>query len=1246
MTEAGNVWYAWSFATGGNGSWVPGTATDGAIAFEVAEVKDQIIFVRMDGNNGNVPSWDAKLNQTSDLAVQAGGTYVISGLGETNMTGFWRVESSNGKPIWQQSNPADAATYLANRRALVGRHCMVNKLINAVGVGSWIKDLNNLVDEDLENYATFPKIADVGVGVNPVTSVRDTKNHYAAGTTAGFNVVMAADASLLGLDLANCFAISFYLEGELQQTVAVSNGQSFGGVGLSLITLPGSDNVSIDIAAEAPCEFDEISLMPAGVNVEVASSAKIRYAFVGDLTQHTITQTSMQNYAASHGRLSFSLDQGAIQRDPDGTLDISHPVLTETGYWVGSDLINDDLTDGVVWGVISIGSSMEARVGAAINRADPDQSQPFKKGSTVGFSYGNGSLLNLPLGDAIRIRLYRGHWEERHKINGDTYYEYVQEEVQDESVKINVLSLNLIKGGNYEVSITANEDFSHARISFPTGLTLNVGGTKVKYAYVCDPPESYHHCDLALSANAAVCSSESQYQLTHNPEISVSWSLVDEPGCSTNGSVSADGLLTMNDEGSYKVRATAADGCYDDIIVTRGLDATTATCDDPMINADGESTYVLSGLLNDGGALVSINGQLEDRENVLSPSLQDFATLQSGINATVVENLPIVGVKKSGGNISTGTSARRIGFLVEIQSNGLGLDAIDLFNIRTYKDGVQTSSQVVSENNAVKLKLIGNTKMQKMRLAVVVPENVEFDEFVLWKSGVLDVSLDPKITRMRVYYAFDDDVVDETVNECIDPMGCDASLLSGTTGATLNHNELQFAGAINVANVLNNLSYLVDNDINSGVSITNSVSLGTGVVLAFDLGRVYGAGHQLGMVVDGKTYLARVKAGNWLTMKTYLNGEEQESHSDWSVLGVNAIGYGDKSYIFMNPTLPFDEVRITIAAIADALSFDQKYYDIFVREDYDMDGIPNCHDDDSCVDEFTLDEEATVLEKGRSIVNGNLALHRSFTLHKWNDIVLPVDLTWGQLRSAFGREVKLATPRDYYVEPNVSNLNIVTYTEFDSDIADNVVAIEAGKYYLLNPTREPDMPRQIDGTVQTYTAIENKQPVTINGPVYFINGVSYSQEWDNKVPDVASITFRVNNGGGSQAPRLAGESESVVLHGTTVHLDGTANALVPASSDGHNNYVYDPTASNLQSLVKLTEPQELLGFRFYAENQTSKDLTHGVDVITGIDAVSASGPVVRRGIYSIDGRKLSNGNDTRGLSPGIYIVDGQKMIIQ
>ncbi len=1247
------VWYAYTWTEdvvvadeNGNTTTIPGSSTwtgssavnDGVFEFDVdGSTGYDIIFVRMNPNGANVPSWEAAWNQTDDLSLMVDATYTISGWrdGTNRMNGNWQLPPvpATDKTVWQQTDP-NGANFLSHRRALTGRHCMVNKLVSVVEVGNWVRDLDNMTDEDISNVAVFPSVASVGVGAKPITSIRDTKNHYAAGTTAGFSLVASTGASVLNLAVANAWAINFYLEGKLMATKAVSTGQNAGGVGLSLIKIPGSDEVTLDVSATAPCEFDEISLMPTGLaDASVVTNTRVKYAFVGDYKNYTITQTSMQNYATAHGRTAFTLDQGKKQiwsstRNEFNTI----PLNYELGHWAGSDLINDDLTDGVAWGVISIGANLDCRVGAAINPQDSDQSMPFKAGSTVGFKVGTGSLLKLPVGTWAKVRLFKGEWKQAsHSADFKSYdYEYVQTEVQEETINANVLSLSLVSGGEQFPTITAKEDFSHIQITFYTVLSVDLGGMKGFYAIVSDPADSNHQCNLMPTANTSICDSETSRQLTvegtdaNGDPIAVTWSIEQQPS-GANASVDANGLLTgMTAEGEYVVKATAADGCADYVTITRGLFASTATCDNPIVNADASNpAFVLSETVNDGGALININGNLADPENVLNPTLDDYAIFQSALNATVVENLPIVGVRKTDGLISDGSQAHRIGFVVEAQSTGLGADVIDLFNIRTYQNGVQTESKVIKESNAVKVKLIGSNRTQKLRFAVDIPAGVSFDEFVLWKSGVLDLSID----RFKIYYAFDEAIADEDEpTECFDPIGCSATVVSDLTNARIDGDHVQFAGGVNAANVVDNLTFLVDDDINTGVSISNTVSLGDGLVLAVDLGHVYTPGHQVGIIMDSRTYLAGVNAGSWVTVKTFLNGVEQERQSDWSVLGVNAIGYGDKSYIFMNPTKDYDAITITIANIANLLDFDSKYYGIFVRSDYDQDGTPDCQDDDSCAEEYTLDEEATSLQKGRDIIMGNLALHRSFDLREWNVIVLPVSLTWQQLRNAFGNQVQLGRPAG--INTSSQNSTYLYYLPVEDEGGE--YAIEAGQYYIIMPYRDADVPAG-----STYTSLDGN---TLNGPVYFIPGVSYYQMYDGGHVDAMDVTPP----NAPQGMRRAGDTNEnkVVLHGSNVCLDGVVNSAVPANAD---NYLFDFGLS----LTKVEDAdQAMLGFRFYAENKTDKELTiNDDDIYTAVHDLRVTRQA-RPGIYTIDGRKLSNGSDTSILQAGTYIVDGKIVIIK
>ena len=210
------------------------------------------------------------------------------------------------RPVWQESDP-NGAWYLANRRALVGRGCSVNKLVNVVGVGSWVDQLENLTDEDLNNYASFPKVVGVGVTTNPVTSVRDINNYY-RDMPAGFCVVASSGSSVLSLDVIKAMSIWFYRDGEVVDTQPVEEGLSASGLGLSLISIPGSDDANIYLTARTTETFDEVCLVDAGgVNLTVGSSIYIKYAFVGSINETLLTTNGVVEWV-----------RGIISRRPRG----------------------------------------------------------------------------------------------------------------------------------------------------------------------------------------------------------------------------------------------------------------------------------------------------------------------------------------------------------------------------------------------------------------------------------------------------------------------------------------------------------------------------------------------------------------------------------------------------------------------------------------------------------------------------------------------------------------------------------------------------------------------------------------------------------------------------------------------------------------------------------------------------------------------------------------------------------------
>lgn len=215
----------------------------------------------------------------------------------------------DGKAVWSQTHDdgeeigGTVYTKFDNRQAFAGKGYTVNKLIQVVDVGSWIKDLNNLTDENLDNYATFPRIVGAGVTANPIVSVRSTEHYFDAGTEAGFCMVASSGDNVLSLDVIKALSIGVYRDGELLETLPVENGQSASGIGLSLIKIPGSEDACAYLTVKPTCIFDELCLINAGgVNLDVGGSVRIKYAFAGNPKETKLINDDIENLKTTSGR--------------------------------------------------------------------------------------------------------------------------------------------------------------------------------------------------------------------------------------------------------------------------------------------------------------------------------------------------------------------------------------------------------------------------------------------------------------------------------------------------------------------------------------------------------------------------------------------------------------------------------------------------------------------------------------------------------------------------------------------------------------------------------------------------------------------------------------------------------------------------------------------------------------------------------------------------------------------------------
>ena len=636
-------------------------------------------------------------------------------MGAATIDGGGKIE----KKVWQDSDP-NKENYFNNRRALVGPGCMINSLFDGVEVVSGTKDLQNICNDDLDDYATIPALVGATVVASPIISVKDNQHCYAGGTEAGFVICAKSDASILTLDLAQFYKIQFLKDGKaVGDLQTISTGKSVTGLGLSLLTIPGSDQVNKLYQATAPGNFDEIKLVQCGVDAKLLSAINIKYAFVGKAREYTLTnneENGIAKYAQEQNRGSFKLSANTL----------------------GGNLINANLTDDFTV------QSLIVSVPAKVTATSSDKKEAFPAGTEVGFRYGMTQLLNLGLGSTISLKFYNKEGKQ----------------ITSQTISGTVLNLGLVGSKkNSEVVMKAPDAFSAVETFFG-GVKVNLGAIYVNYAFVRMAPDAAsHHCPINATSSRDVSGSVNQFQLQHNKDVDVTWSVQSYPeGAADVEVVPTSGLVSnLSLPGKYVFRATAADGCYEETTLNyapkyvpeeHGVDI--------LVNKEGEEPkYVLSDKF--GGGLLQIFDGMKNRSAILTTSLNDFSYRQPGVS--LAANTGLVGIKTAdGSNFADGLNGNaralngkmKVGFVVSAKATGLDANVLKLYNIKLYNKGKEVTGDITTHWDAISAGLIGKEETRKMCLNVDVPAGCVFDEFVLYNTGVLSADL----SQLNVYYAY------------------------------------------------------------------------------------------------------------------------------------------------------------------------------------------------------------------------------------------------------------------------------------------------------------------------------------------------------------------------------------------------------------------------------------------------------------------------------------------------------------
>lgn len=295
--------------------------------------------------------------------------------------------------------------------------------------------------------------------------------------------------------------------------------------------------------------------------------------------------------------------------------------------------------------------------------------------------------------------------------------------------------------------------------------------------------------------------------------------------------------------------------------------------------------------------------------------------------------------------------------------------------------------------------------------------------------------------------------------------------------------------------------------------------------------------------------------------------------------------------------------------------------------------------DEDQTDAGYIKAQAPDMDDNATLQKSEVYLHRTMNAGKWNSLVLPINLTVGQVMRIFGNQVRVSEfkgaidanhPQRIIFEPIKAN-------QTDPD----AIAIEAGKLYLVKPTADGGMPTNQEEKTFTY----NGKTISVTD-YYTIVGVTFK-----KKSDIADDAYsgRVR---GTEGDEELGTNQKVQFVGTYVKCFD--NDLIPA-----NSYVLN--GNNKGGTTGLwyyrTVPTKTKGFRGWLQSVTGQasnvfeyEIEGVVEQVNGnttaIDGIEAA-QQHSANIYNLNGQLVRQGaTSTEGLPSGLYIVGGKKLVVK
>ena len=624
--------------------------------------------------------------------------------------------------------------------------------------------------------------------------------------------------------------------------------------------------------------FDEVRIGHASIDVKTLGGLKFYYAFVGENPKKIAAEGQFYN--------------NADQERPNAS----------------NLLVDKNLEDGPVCGLVG------GLLGGLTCKVDFKENIPV--GSEVGYYASGGGVASIEIG-ATKLNAYSSSNSQLQTINTETG-----------------IGVGVATGGKREFSmILTAENARKLELDLPGGINI-LSAVQVHYAYSRDPVKVDISSYFTIGNDIT---SANQYMLppTEINGGTVTYTLSSQPS-GANATIEGNKISGMNVDGGYHVMAVYKRGDSESIIqyaiITRKTEQIAEGCNNMMINTGGVTDrYAAVPTKQSGGSLVEIFNSSHSAANLVDGNPDNYAECISTLN--LIQAKGLVAITSTEKISPSGTSGKtRVGFVMQTNNTLLSADVLKFFFVRLYDGDKEVYNGISQTNNTVDVGLIGGNGS---KLRYYVETDQTFDRVELWTAGLLNLNLN----KFRIYYAFYEPTTCESNTSTSEV--CMELITAQKHGAEINYSETGSSSIASVGSTIENLSYVLDNSMETKARIVKVVDVIGRTTIAVKFNEI-GGGQPVGAIISNPAFVANVGLLSQISVSAYNKGNVvADNTTSGGLASVEVIGDEGLSTIEVTPQSPFDEVRITIPSLAEVAEV-VNVHGFYTRPDLNNNGIPDC----------------------------------------------------------------------------------------------------------------------------------------------------------------------------------------------------------------------------------------------------------------------------------------------------------------